>query len=344
MEPGELTTVAAAGFGGGGVAHNMILSSFGPGLATRTELAQTIPLPILLAGSSVKVVDSRGGDGFAGIFFTSPGQMNWLFPDWPAPGTATITVRADDGQETVGSIEVRPAVPGLFAANPDGSGPPFGSLLHVSASGVQTPRELFRCGTVPGSCVPTPVDLGTDGEIMVLILYGSGFRGAQSITAQAGGENLPVFGAVAQAQFEGLDQANVELVKALRGRGDVAVSISGEDGAAALSKPGPVRIVRKSNEVTVNIGPPPFTIGSANASGVPKGSTRSGFAITGQGLATTTAVEFAPPQGITVSGFQASGSSVMMNLAIASDAAAGQRMMSVVSASGRSNWITFEVQ
>jgi uncharacterized protein (TIGR03437 family) len=341
--PGELTTVSAAGFGGDGVAHNMIVASFGSGLATRTEVAQSVPLPIQVAGSTVQIVDSRGGQGYAGIFFGSPGQMNWLFPDWPAPGIATITVRAEDGSESVGTLEVRPAVPGLFAANPDGSGPPFGSLLHVSASGVQTPRELFRCGTVAGSCVPTPIDLGEEGEIMVLILYGTGFRDAQSVTAQAGGENLPVYGAVAQGQFEGLDQANVQLVAALRGKGDVAVSISGDDGIAALSKPGPVRIVRKSNEVIVNIGPPPFTIEDANASGAPAGSTRSGFTINGQGLATATGVEFAPPAGITVSGFQASASSVTMNLAIAPDAAAGQRMMSVVSAGGRSNWIVFEV-
>ena len=341
--PGELTTVSAAGFGGGGVAHNMIVASFGSGLATRTEIAQAVPLPVQVAGSTVQIVDSQGGEGFAGIFFGSPGQMNWLFPDWPAPGPATITVHAEDGRESVGTLEVRPAVPGLFAANPDGSGPPFGSLLHVSAGGVRTPRELFRCGTVAGSCVPTPIDLGAAGEIMVLTLYGTGFRAAQSVTAQADGENLPVFGAVAQGQFEGLDQANVELVKALQGRGDVAVSISGDDGAAALSKPGPVRIVRKSNEVTVNIGPLPFTIAGSSVSGGPAGSTRSGFAITGQGLGTATGVEFAPPQGITVGGFQASASSVMMNLAIARDAAVGQRMMSVVSASGRSNWIPFEV-
>ena len=329
---GELTTVSAAGFGGNGsVARNMILASFGQGLAARTEGASTLPLPIQLAGSTVQVVDSRGGEGYAGMFFGTSGQINWLFPDWSALGPAKLTVRNEKGQESVGVVEVRPAVPSLFAVNPDGSGPPFGQLIHVSASGVQTPRELFRCGTAPLSCVPTPIDIGAAGDNVVLVLYGTGFRDATNIRATGGGQDLSVLGAVAQGQFAGLDQANVILAETLRGRGDVAVSISGDDSLAELRDQGPVAIVRRSNEVIINVGPPPFTIERSTPDVAPAGSKLSGFLITGQGLGSASAVEFAPPQGIQAVGFRAVSSQVVMDLSIALDAVVGQRMMSVIS-------------
>ncbi len=134
---------------------------------------------------------------------------------------------------------------------------------------------------------------------------------------------------------------------ARRGRGDVAVSIAGDDGVSALSangRPGPFRILRTSNEVWINVGPPPFTIESADSVGVTAGSTVSGFTISGERLEGATGVEFAPPDGIEVNGFETSAAGVTMNLGVDSDAIVGQRMMSVVSPAGRSNWIPFEVQ
>jgi uncharacterized protein (TIGR03437 family) len=60
------------------------------------------------------------------------------------------------------------------------------------------------------------------------MLFGTGIRGVSSqagVKVAVGGIGVPVLSAGAQAQYPGLDQVNVELPGALRGRGDVDVAL-----------------------------------------------------------------------------------------------------------------------
>jgi len=67
-----ITTVSAAGFAPGPVAPESIASVFGPALATGTQAADRLPLPLVLAGASARVRDSTGTIRPTALFFVSP--------------------------------------------------------------------------------------------------------------------------------------------------------------------------------------------------------------------------------------------------------------------------------
>src|SRR5262245_35006019 len=75
-----VTTISAASFELGPVAPEEIVAAFGESLATRVEVANTIPLSSTLAGTRVKVRDSAGAERFALLFFVSPLQVNCQIP------------------------------------------------------------------------------------------------------------------------------------------------------------------------------------------------------------------------------------------------------------------------
>src|SRR5262249_57071120 len=62
---GTVTSVSAASFIGPAVASEQIIAAFGTELATRTEAAASTPLPIQLAGSTIRVLDSTGNEPLA---------------------------------------------------------------------------------------------------------------------------------------------------------------------------------------------------------------------------------------------------------------------------------------
>ena len=64
----------------GPVAAGSIVSAYGVGLATETDSATTIPLPLTLGGTSIGIVDSTGAATSAALFFVSPDQINLEIP------------------------------------------------------------------------------------------------------------------------------------------------------------------------------------------------------------------------------------------------------------------------
>lgn len=88
-----------------------------------------------------------------------------------------------------------------------------------------------------------PIDLGSEGDQVILLLFGSGIRyrsGLAGVKAVIGGENAEVLYAGLQPESVGLDQINVRLPRSLIGRGEVNVVLT-VDG-------------RVANTVTVMIG------------------------------------------------------------------------------------------
>lgn len=238
--PVPVTTVSAASYEAGAIAPGSIASAFGTLLATGVVVADTLPLPTMLGNTMVTITDSMGTSRTAGLFFVSPGQINFLVDAQTAAGQATVTVQSGDGTISVGLFEVKTLAPAIFSANADGLGVPAAVILRVKGDGTQTYEPLSVYDNPTSRFVPTPIDLGPDTDQVFLILYGSGIRNAadpngdmnsnESVQAVIGGDLYPTLFAGAAPGFVGLDQVNLLLSRSLIGRGKVNVSVAATGG------------------------------------------------------------------------------------------------------------------
>jgi uncharacterized protein (TIGR03437 family) len=223
---GALASVSAASFTGTALAPDSIVSAFGTLLATTAAVADSLPLPTTLAGTTVRVRDSAGAERPAPLFFVSPGQINCLMPAGLANGPATVTATSGDGSISIGTIQVATVAPGLFAANANGQGVASGLALRVSG-GAQSFEPIARFDPAQNRFVPMPIALGPEGDQVFLILYGTGIRNRSSleaVTCTIGGVSVPVLFAGETPGFAGLDQVNIgPLPRSLAGRGEVDV-------------------------------------------------------------------------------------------------------------------------
>lgn len=221
----RVAAVSAASFLGQEVAEESIISAFGVNLATGLELANTLPLPTTLRGTSVTVRDSQGVERLAPLFFVSPGQINLQLSPGTGAGAATITTTSGDGQISLGTINVANVAPGLFSANANGQGVAAATVLRVKADGSQT-FEPVATLNAQNVFVTRPIDLGPASDLLFLIAFGTGFRfnsGLSAVNAGIVGISAEVLFAGAQGDFVGLDQANIRIPRSLAGRGEVDV-------------------------------------------------------------------------------------------------------------------------
>jgi uncharacterized protein (TIGR03437 family) len=215
-----VATVSAASFSATAFAAESIAAAFGESLGTGVEVATTVPLPTRLAGSVVKVKDSAGVEREAPLFFVAPQQINYQIPPGTANGSATVTVTSGDGTISQGTINIVTAAPGWFTANANGQGVPSGYGIRVQANGAQSLELLAQAEG--GRQVPRELDLGPEGDVIILVLFGTGFRGSSapnSVSCRIGGENAEVQFTGAVAGLVGLDQANLRIPRSLIGRG-----------------------------------------------------------------------------------------------------------------------------
>ncbi len=231
-----VTSVSAASFAANSpLATESIAAAFGSNLATSTEIASTLPLPTELAGVSLKVKDSAGMERLAPLFFVSPTQINYQIPPGTAVGPAGVTVTNGIDVTAAGAVEIASVSPGLFSADASGQGIAAAIVLRVKENGTQSYEAVARYDAVQNRFVAEPIDLGSGGDQLFLVLYGTGlkFRSALSaVSCSIGGESSEVLFAGEVPGFVGLDQINARLSSALAGRGEVDVVIS-VDGKAA---------------------------------------------------------------------------------------------------------------
>jgi uncharacterized protein (TIGR03437 family) len=233
-----VTTVSAASFAPNGpVAPLSIAAGFGANLATSVADAPSQPLPTSLAGTTVKVKDSTGAEQFAGLFHVQGNQINYLIPQGTANGTATITVTSSDSTTSTGTVQVSTVAPGIFTVNFSGTGVPAGFIVRVKSDGTQV-QEPISNGTAPA-----PIDLGPDGEQVILVIFGTGCRfrsDLSAVTAKIRGVDAQVQFAGEAPGFTGLDQANILIPRSLAGANadaDVVLVVNGQN----------------ANTVTINI-------------------------------------------------------------------------------------------
>ena len=244
-----LSSVSAASLALGFVAPESIVSGFGVDLATSMATAVSIPLPTVLAGSTVVVKDSAGSERLASLFYCSPGQVNYLIPAGTAPGEATVSVLRNGPLVASGKVQVAAVAPALFTANENGMGTASALVLRIKADGTQTYELVARFepdqkSPVQKRFVSEPIDLGPADDQVFLVLFGTGFRhgsGLVGVAATVGGSAAEVLFVGPQEEFAGVDQINLRLARKLAGRGPVDVVVTA-DG-------------QMSNTVQVNIGP-----------------------------------------------------------------------------------------
>jgi uncharacterized protein (TIGR03437 family) len=211
-----------------------LATALGSGLATQTETG-TAPFPTSLGGISLQVVDSAGAVRLAQLLYVSPEQANYLIPSGTAAGLATMNIVNGTGSVPSSTAIIQAVAPGVFTANSDGQGVVAATAYRtIAPSSLAFPIPVYQCGSTPGSCVPTPIQLGIDTPIFVT-LYLTGIRGRSSdadLTVTIGGQSVPVRSISSQddsGPLAGIDEVLVGLTLSLRGAGEVDVVVS--DGA-----------------------------------------------------------------------------------------------------------------
>ena len=222
-------TVASANSASGTttLAAEAIASAYGANLATVTQSASLVPLPMNLGGTSVTVNDSNGISRSAELFFVSPTQVNYQVPPGVASGNATVTVSVNGDPRAVGTAQIAALSPGIFTANATGQGVAAAIAVTIHADGSSGYVLTF----LPATAAAAPIDLGLDTDQVVLELYGTGIRGhSGTVTCKIGSITLPVAYAGPQGLYVGEDQVNILLPKSLRGAGllPVVLTVDGQ--------------------------------------------------------------------------------------------------------------------
>lgn len=142
----------------------------------------------------------------AEVFFASSSQINLLVPAATTLGPTSIEVLSD-GPILTAQTNVQPVAPSVFTLNADGL-----------AAAIATSGPAFAC---PNLCQPVAIALPS-----FLSLYATGLRRGRQTSATIGGLPAPVLYSGPQPSFPGLDQVNLEIPPALRGRGLVEIRLS----------------------------------------------------------------------------------------------------------------------
>ncbi len=223
-----LAVVSAASFESGMMAPESIAAAFGVGLAVISKTASAHPLPLELGGTTVTVVDAAGVEREAPLFFVSENQVNFQIPKDSALGFATVSIRSASGRVTTGQIRIVEVAPALFSLG----GVAAGHVFRVGSDGFGAYEPLGTYDVATGTMTPVPIDLGDEGDVVHLVLYGTGIRKREllaDVKARIGGIEVQVEYAGAHGSLIGVDQINLRLPRELKGRGDVRIELEVDD-------------------------------------------------------------------------------------------------------------------
>ncbi len=201
------------------LAPESIASIYGSGLAAAPQQAQSQPLPLSLGSVSVNLKDVSGAMFPVPLFYVSPNQVNCFIPKGVAAGVATLTLK--NGSTTFsGTALIGATAPGLYTTGQTGLGPAAAQVVNSQGAYSNT----FQCAS-GSACALVPIDVSASSY---LILYGTGIRGGTQagVSVTIGNIDAPVLFAGPQGPLAGLDQVNVALPAALKGRGQLVVTVS----------------------------------------------------------------------------------------------------------------------
>jgi uncharacterized protein (TIGR03437 family) len=234
---GSVVPVSAASNFRYRVARNSIVSLLGENLATATRIAIPPFLPTSLVNTRVKITDSAGSERLAQLYSVSPDRINLLIPAQTSPGIALITVTNGGNVVAQGTAAIAATAPGLFSVDLTGQGYAAALVLRIRADGRRVYEPIVQFDFEQNRFVAVPIDLSNEAEQVFLLLTGTGIRnhsGLANVRAKIGEQIAEVTSAESQGILPGVDQVDVRLLPALRGRGEVSVELS-VDGRATNS-------------------------------------------------------------------------------------------------------------
>jgi len=207
------------------VAPGSILSIFGVNLAPATALASEVPLPVELAGTSVRINGTP-----APLFFVSPGQINAQLPFNVAAGQARAVVTNPAGESAAEAFNVAASAVGIF-----------------QLPGTNRAIALNQNGTIN-----SPDNPESRGNVLVVFLTGQGTVSPAVPTGQAAPLTqltraaLPASANIGRAAaevvflgltpgFVGLAQANLQVPAGAQTGNEVVmfISVDGQAGNTA---------------------------------------------------------------------------------------------------------------
>ena len=201
--------------------------ALGVGHAEIADPDGAIPLPTVLQGASVTVIDSLGIPRLAGLLYASVSALSLVVPQRVSEGSAEVTIRREDVASDPFSIEISAVAPGLFSANLSGTGVAWAWARRVDRNGDVSFEPLAEFDAPVGSRAAVPLDLGPVTDDVYLDMVGTGIRGWQSdVNATVAGQDVQVQRAQPHPQWPGQDWILLgPLPRGLAGRGEVEVML-----------------------------------------------------------------------------------------------------------------------
>jgi uncharacterized protein (TIGR03437 family) len=196
---------SAASFSQSAISPRAIVTSFGSGMTNVTSAAGVLPLPTSLGATTVSVVDSRGVERLAPLFYVSPTQINYQIPTGTVAGPAIVIIRGSDGTVSMGSTIVKSVAPAIFTTSQTGDGAAAaidgydGSLAPFAAKSVNGSPNIIAVFASGLGEDATDVD----GNI------------ASGVEALIDGQQVPVLYAGRAPGYAGLNQINVMFPNAI---------------------------------------------------------------------------------------------------------------------------------
>ena len=191
-------TTSAASFSQA-ITPRAIVASFGSNMTGVTAAAAALPLPTSLGSTSVSVLDSRGVERIAPLFYVSPTQINYQLPAGTADGPALVVIKGNDGSVSTGSTIVHPIAPGIFTLSQTGEG---AAAAVDGYDGSAAPFASKSAGGAPNIIAVFGTGLGEDATDVDGNL-------ASQIEALIDGQPAIVTYAGRAPGFAGLNQINV---------------------------------------------------------------------------------------------------------------------------------------
>ena len=225
--------VSTASYAGGPIAPDAIIALFSRNMSETPVPDTTAPVPDALGTTNLTFTDANNNNFPVQLYYVSAGQVNYYVPSGAAPGPATVSVFRGGFKVASGSVQVGQVNPGIFTANGTGSGVAAATYVTVTGGSVSFPAYVFTCPGGAGTCVPAPIPLSANSNVVVE-LYGTGLRHGNSstVTATAAGQQLLVQYSGAQSTLLGLDQVNMLIPQTFSGSGTVTINLA-VDGVPA---------------------------------------------------------------------------------------------------------------
>lgn len=240
------TPPAVAGLSPGMHAIVRSTTSLAPSNATVTNASESLnrpPLPTELNGVSLEI-----GGAAAGLYFVSPGEIQFVVPPGLVPNTLTNTypvVINNNGSVIRSTVQILPAQPDIYTTTQDAGGRAF--VFNVTNPMVETPEPF----TVTTTYLNAQGQTVTEPTKLRIIL--TGVRGVtkSQITVRIGTVDLTGNAILTDAlprDMPGFYQIDVQLPATLAGAGDVPIVVSVVSGTQTFTS----RPLDTAPRITIN--------------------------------------------------------------------------------------------